>query len=60
MSTSPFLMRPLFSASTIMRFPMRSLTLPPALKYSHFASISHSMPALLGMELRRTKGVLPM
>lgn len=59
-SVSPGLMRPLFSASRIMRLPIRSFTLPPALKYSHLASISHSMPSAFGIAFRRTSGVLPM
>jgi hypothetical protein len=49
--------RPVFSASSTMRSAMRSLTLPPGLKYSTLARIVASMPALT---LRsRTSGVLP-
>ena len=54
MSVSPFLMRPCFSASRIMRLPMRSFTDPPALKNSHFARTSHSMSA--ATLLMRTSG----
>lgn len=37
--TSPGLILPAFSASSTIRAPIRSLTLPPALKNSHFATI---------------------
>lgn len=39
---------------------MRSFTLPPALKNSHFAKISHSIPSSLQIWLILTKGVSPM
>ena len=58
MMVSPGLMRPCFSASRIIRLPIRSLTLPPAFMNSHFARISHSCVPL-PILLRRTRGVHP-
>ena len=58
MSVSPGLMRPLFSASSTMRLPMRSLTEPPAFMNSHLPSSSHLRPA--PMLLMRMSGVHPM
>ena len=40
-NVSPGLIRPDFSASSTMRSPIRSLTDPPALKYSHLAYTLH-------------------
>jgi hypothetical protein len=56
-SVSPGLMRPDFSASSSILTPMRSLTLPPGFRYSHFARSSQSYP--LVTLLRRTIGVRP-
>ena len=42
MIVSPGFRRPFFSASSTMRSPMRSLTLPPALKNSHFATVDRA------------------
>ena len=56
---SPGLIRPDFSASSIIRFPIRSFTDPPALKNSHLARISHLTPSFLEMLLMRTIGVSP-
>lgn len=36
---TPGVMRPFFSASSTMRKAIRSFTLPPGLKNSHFASV---------------------
>ena len=58
MMVSPGLMRPCFSASRIIRLPIRSLTLPPAFMNSHFARISHSCVPL-PILLMRTRGVHP-
>ena len=57
MSVSPGLMRPSASAISTMRSPMRSFTLPPTLKNSHFATSSHLRPA--DTLLMRTQGVPP-
>lgn len=53
-TVSPGFRRPLASASSTMRLPMRSLTLPPALKNSHLATSSHASPASRASELMRT------
>lgn len=57
---SPGLMRPDRSASSIMRRAIRSLTLPPALKYSSFAYTVALIPRLCGNLFNLTRGVLPM
>lgn len=57
---SPGLIFPSRSASSIIRFAMRSLTEPPALKNSHFAKTCALIPKDWGMRLRRTSGVSPM
>ena len=56
-SVSPGFILPDFSASSTIRQPMRSLTDPPGLKYSHFTkrSQSSSFPILLSF----TTGVCP-
>src|SRR5436309_6956838 len=56
-SVSPGLIRPERSASSSMRTPMRSLTLPPGFKNSHFPRSSQARP--LPMWLSRTIGVPP-
>jgi hypothetical protein len=48
---------PVFSASSIMRTAIRSLTLPPGLKYSTFARTVAEIP--LATACSRTSGVLP-
>lgn len=40
---TPGVMRPFFSASSTIRKAMRSFTLPPALKNSHFASVINTI-----------------
>ena len=42
-NVSPGLIRPDFSASSIIRLPIRSLTEPPALKNSHLATKEDEM-----------------
>src|ERR1700689_289203 len=54
---SPGLSRPDFSAASTIARQIRSLTLPPGLKFSSFAQISAS--SLPGIRLRRTTGVFP-
>jgi len=49
--------RPDFSASSTIRSAIRSLTLPPGLKYSTLASTVAEMPSVTLR--RRTSGVLP-
>ena len=44
---SPVLRRPFFSASSTMRRPMRSLTLPPALKNSHLTTVETAASKLI-------------
>ena len=56
---SPCFSRPDFSASSTMRFPIRSLTDPPALKNSHLATISHLTSLAVVILLIRTIGVSP-
>ena len=56
---SPGLIRPVSSASITMRFPIRSFTEPPALKYSHLTRISQGSLCLAANRLTRTIGVLP-
>src|ERR1044072_3361961 len=56
---SPGFILPLFSASSIIRRAILSFTLPPALKYSHFARTVHSRPRDCGILLSLTRGVLP-
>ena len=53
----PGLSSPDFSAASIMRKAMRSLTEPPGLKYSTLASTVAWMPAVTLWSL--TSGVLP-
>src|SRR5271156_3290846 len=57
---SPGFILPLFSASSIIRNAMRSLTLPPAFMYSSFAYTVASIPRDCGILFNRTMGVLPM
>jgi hypothetical protein len=52
-------MRPLFSASSIIANPMRSLTLESGLKNSSLSRISACAPWAAAVRLRRTRGVLP-
>src|SRR4051812_34471032 len=59
MSVSPGFMRPDFSALSIIRRAIRSLTLPPALKASIFAYTVARIPSDCGILFRRTRGVLP-
>jgi hypothetical protein len=56
-SVSPGFMRPSASAISTMRSPIRSFTLPPAEKNSHFATSSQRRPA--DKRLMRTQGVPP-
>ena len=58
-NVSPGLILPLRSASSIIRKAMRSLTLPPALKYSSFAYTVASIPRLRGILFSLTMGVFP-
>jgi len=54
----PGLSRPSFSAASTMASPMRSLTLPPGLNVSIFASTGQGRSR--ATTRRRTKGVRPM
>lgn len=63
MMVQPGFKRPSFSASSTMRFPMRSLTEPPALKYSHLATTSKegrvvfSSPAQQSSDVRLSNAI---
>ena len=56
-SVSPGLMRPLFSASSSIRTPIRSLIDPPGFMNSHLATTSQARPAVTALSL--TMGVSP-
>ena len=57
--TDPSFNIPSFSPNSTILFPILSLTLPPALKNSHFTTISHSIPSSLPILFNRTSGVHP-
>ena len=57
MITVSLVSRPLFSASSIIAMPIRSLTLDSGLKNSHFNKISAPIPSVT--LFNRTKGVRP-
>jgi len=58
MITVSLVSRPLFSASSIIAIPMRSLTLDSGLKNSHFNKTSAPIPSVT--LFNRTRGVRPM
>ena len=51
---------PAFNASSIMEYPIRSLTLESGLKNSSFNTTLATTPCFSAVRLRRTNGVLPM